>query len=186
MSKDQSTESTEANAEATEAKANAMGVDSTEVTDTEAEAANAQSANGTDETSVNDRLLRESKEWKAKALEAKKELERIKEGEKKKQGKYQELADEYKAKLDKYNRDKNSELINSLKEHEIKKFSDKQLDNVTKFLKRVSDDELTAYLLHILDNVADVADPKIKKFMQNFRDVLVNIKRINKPTKDSK
>lgn len=101
----------------------------------------------------------------------------------------QDIIDRYdkvEKELDKYNRDKNSELIQSLKEFDIKKFTEKQLDNVTKFLKRVSDDELTAYLLHILDNVADVADPKIKKFMQNFRDVLINIKRINKPTKDSK
>jgi len=85
--------------------------------------------------------------------------------------------------LDKYNRDKNSELIQSLKEYDIKKLSDKQIDNVTKFLKRVGDDELTAYLLHVLDNVPDVSDPKIKKFMISFKDVLVNIKRINKPTK---
>jgi len=91
--------------------------------------------------------------------------------------------DKVEKELDKYNRDKNSELINSLKEYEIKKFSDKQLDNVTKFLKRVGEDELTAYLLHVLDNVPDVSDPKIKKFMQSFRDVLVNIKRINKPVK---
>jgi hypothetical protein len=72
-----------------------------------------------------------------------------------------------------------------LKEYEIKKFSDKQLDNVTKFLKRVGEDELTAYLLHVLDNVPDVSDAKIKKFMQNFRDVLINIKRINKPSDSS-
>lgn len=83
--------------------------------------------------------------------------------------------------LDKYNRDKNSELIQSLKERDIKKLTEKQLDNVTKFLGRVGDDELTAYLLHVLDNVPDVSDPKIKKFMQHFRDTLKNIKRINKP-----
>jgi hypothetical protein len=91
--------------------------------------------------------------------------------------------DKVEKELDKYNRDKNSELINSLKEFEIKKFSDKQLENVTKFLKRVGEDELTAYLLHVLDNVPDVSDTKVKKFMQSFRDVLINIKRINKPTK---
>jgi hypothetical protein len=89
--------------------------------------------------------------------------------------------DKVEKELDKYNRDKNSELINSLKEYDIKKLSDKQLENVTKFLKRVGHDELTAYLLHVLDNVPDVSDPKIKKFMQTFKDVLVNIKRINKP-----
>lgn len=98
----------------------------------------------------------------------------------------QDIIDRYDAvvkELDKYNRDKNSELIQSLKEYDIKKFTEKQLDNVTKFLKRVGDDELTAYLLHVLDNVPDVSDPKIKKFMISFKDVLVNIKRINKPTK---
>jgi hypothetical protein len=89
--------------------------------------------------------------------------------------------DKVEKELDKYNRDKNSELIQSLKEYDIKKLSDKQLDNVTKFLKRVGEDELTAYLLHVLDNVPDVSDPKIKRFMQTFKDVLVNIKRINKP-----
>ena len=93
--------------------------------------------------------------------------------------------DKIEKELDKYNRDKNSELINSLKEYEIKKFSDKQLENVTKFLKRVGEDELTAYLLHVLDNVPDVSDAKVKKFMQSFRDVLINIKRINKPSDSS-
>lgn len=90
--------------------------------------------------------------------------------------------DKVEKELDKYGRDKNSELIQALKEFDIKKLSEKQLENASKFLKRVGDDELTAYLLHVLDNVPDVSDAKIKKFMQGFRDVLVNIKRINKPT----
>jgi ATPase family associated with various cellular activities (AAA) len=89
--------------------------------------------------------------------------------------------DQVEKELAKYNRDKNSELINSLKEFDIKKLTEKQLNNVTKFLQRVGQDELTAYLLHVLDNVPDVSDPKIKRFMQTFKDVLVNIKRINKP-----
>ena len=96
----------------------------------------------------------------------------------------QDILDRYdkvEKELDKYNRDKNSELIQSLKEFNIKNLTEKQLDNVTKFLKRVGDDELTAYLLHVLDHVPDVSDPKIKKFMQSFKDVLINIKRINKP-----
>jgi hypothetical protein len=100
----------------------------------------------------------------------------------------QDIIDRYdniEKELDKYNRDKNSELINSLKEYDIKKMSDKQLSNITKFLKRVGEDELTAYLLHILDNVSDISDVKVKKFMQNFRDVLMNIKRINKPVDKS-
>jgi len=91
--------------------------------------------------------------------------------------------DQIEKELGKYNRDKNSELIQSLKEYDLKKFNDKQLANIVKFLKRVGEDELTAYLLHILDNVPDVTDTKIKKFLQEFRDTLVSIKRINKPEK---
>jgi hypothetical protein len=88
--------------------------------------------------------------------------------------------DKIEKELDKYNRDKNSELVQSLKEYDIKDFTQKQLDNITKFLKRLGDDELTAYLLHVLDNVPDVSDEKIKKFMKNFADNLLNVRRINK------
>jgi len=91
--------------------------------------------------------------------------------------------DKIEKELDKYNRDKNSELIQSLKEFDVKDFTDAQIQNVTKFLKRVGDDELTAYLLHILDSGVDVSNPKVKKFMQTFKDVLVRIKEINKPQK---
>jgi hypothetical protein len=83
--------------------------------------------------------------------------------------------------LEKYNRDKNSELIQSLKEIDITKLSDKQLANAVKFLKNVGDDEKTAYLLFILDNIADVTNPKLKKFLLEFEDLLRTIKKINKP-----
>jgi hypothetical protein len=92
--------------------------------------------------------------------------------------------DKVEKELDKYNRDKNSELIQSLKEVDIKTLTDKQIDNVVKFLKRVSDDELTAYLLYILDNLvignngSSEADPKVIKLMQNFKTVLKNIRGI--------
>jgi hypothetical protein len=85
--------------------------------------------------------------------------------------------------LKKYNRDKNSELIQSLKELDLGKFTEKQLNNITKFLKGVGEDELTAYLLFILDNNLDISKPKIKGFMLEFKDVLGTIKRINKPSK---
>lgn len=88
--------------------------------------------------------------------------------------------DQIEKELNKYNRDKNSELVQSLKEYDIKDLTAKQLDNATKFLKRLSDDELTAYLLHVLDNVPDVSDPKIKNFMKTFAESLVNVRRINK------
>ena len=82
--------------------------------------------------------------------------------------------------LEKYNRDKNSELIQSLKEIEITKLTDKQLMNCVKFLNNVGDDEKTAYLLFILDNIADVTNPKLKKFLLEFEDLLRTIKKINK------
>ena len=85
--------------------------------------------------------------------------------------------------LEKYNRDKNSELIQSLKELDITKLKDNQLDNVVKFLNNVGDDEKTAYLLYILDNIADVSNPKLKRFLLKFEDLLRTIKKINKPTK---
>ena len=89
--------------------------------------------------------------------------------------------DNIKKDLEKYNRDKNSELIQSLKEKDIAKLSEKQLGNIVKFLNNVGDDEKTAYLLWILDNIADIGDPKIKKFLLQFEDLLRTIKKINKP-----
>lgn len=83
--------------------------------------------------------------------------------------------------LKKYNRDKNSELIQSLKELDLNKLSDKQISNASKFLKTIGEDELTAYLLFILDNNLDITTTKIKSFMLEFKDVLQTIKKINRP-----
>ena len=66
---------------------------------------------------------------------------------------------------------------------DLSKFTEKQLTNVTKFLKGVGEDELTAYLLFILDNNLDISKDKIKKFLLGFEDVLRTIKKINKPGK---
>jgi hypothetical protein len=89
--------------------------------------------------------------------------------------------DKVKDDLAKYNRDKNSELIQSLRELTLDKLSDKQVANAAKFLKTVGEDELTAYLLYILDNNLDITKPKIKSFMLEFEGVLRTIKKINKP-----
>ncbi len=85
--------------------------------------------------------------------------------------------------LAKYNRDKNSELIQSLKEIDIAKLNERQLANIVKFLKNVGDDEKTAYLLFILDNMVDISNSKMKKFLLEFEDLLITIKKINKPGK---
>jgi len=89
--------------------------------------------------------------------------------------------DKVKPQLLKYNRDKNSELIQALREKDVTKFTEKQLDNVYKFLEKVGDDEKTAYLLYILDNIADVTNPKLKAFLLKFETLLKTIKKINKP-----
>lgn len=91
--------------------------------------------------------------------------------------------DGIKKELDKYNRDKSSELIQSLKEIEIIKLTDKQLINCVKFLKGVGDDERTAYLLFILDGMTDLTNPKLKKFLLEFEDLLRTIKKINLPSR---
>ena len=83
--------------------------------------------------------------------------------------------------LEKYNRDKNSELIHSLKAIDISTLNEKQLGNIVKFLGRVGDDEKTAYLLWILDNVADINNKKMKGFLLQFEELLRKIKKINKP-----
>ena len=83
--------------------------------------------------------------------------------------------------LAKYNRDKNSELIQSLKEIDISTLSEKQLTNIVKFLENVGDDEKTAYLLWILDNVADIGNKKMKGFLLHFEELLRTIKKVNKP-----
>jgi hypothetical protein len=88
--------------------------------------------------------------------------------------------DDIKKDLEKYNRDKNTELIQNLKEIDIRNLNEKQLENAVKFLKNVNDDEKTAYILHILENVSDICNPKIKKFLLNFEDLLKTIQKINK------
>jgi len=85
--------------------------------------------------------------------------------------------DEVKGELTKYNRDKNTELIESLKKIDIAKLNKKQQDNVVAFLKRVSDDELVAYLLYILDSPIELLE--IKDFLRNFKDSLASIQKHN-------
>jgi hypothetical protein len=91
--------------------------------------------------------------------------------------------DRVKKDLARYNRDKNSELLNSLKEIDVTDLKEKQLDNIVKFLRNVGDDEKTGYLLWLVDNVQDVSNPKLKRLLLEFRDLLVTIQGINKPGK---
>ena len=89
--------------------------------------------------------------------------------------------EEVKPELTRYNRDKNSELIQTLKSEDITKLSKRQLDNVAAFLKTVSDDELTAYLLYILDHPTIEVTGNIKAFLQEFTENLKTIQKHNDP-----
>jgi hypothetical protein len=60
--------------------------------------------------------------------------------------------DEIKEQLKDLTRDKKSELLNSLKQKNIMDFSDKQKENVKRFILTVSEDEAVAYILKILDD----------------------------------
>ena len=85
--------------------------------------------------------------------------------------------DEIKVKLSKYNRDKNSELINSLKEINLIELNDFQLENVIKFLKQVSEDECVGYLVDIMDDNDNsfAINPRVQFFFSNFPDLLDTI-----------
>jgi len=88
--------------------------------------------------------------------------------------------DDIESDLDKFNRDKNSELINSLKVYKLKDLKQSQISNLIKFLNRIGDDEKTSYLLYLIDSEhTDPSDPKTKKFFSEFREHMINIRRIN-------
>ena len=50
-----------------------------------------------------------------------------------------------------FNRDKKSELLTNMKERKISQLKPKQIENLTRFLGTISDDEIVGYLLHVLD-----------------------------------
>ncbi len=91
--------------------------------------------------------------------------------------------DKVKKDLEKYNRDKKSELLQAAKELDLNKLSEDQLKNLTKFLKSCGEDELTGYLVYLLDNNLDVTKDKFKNFMLEFKDLLMTVKKINKGIK---
>lgn len=79
--------------------------------------------------------------------------------------------DKVKDDLEKYNRDKKSELIQGLKEYDINKLKKKQIDNIVCFLKTLSDDEKTSYLLHLIDkNTGD--EENLVYLLKDFHDWL--------------
>jgi hypothetical protein len=61
---------------------------------------------------------------------------------------YPEIAED----LKRFNRDKNSELLNGLKKFKITEWNKTQCENVKNFLLTVSEDELVGYLIFVLDD----------------------------------
>ncbi len=87
--------------------------------------------------------------------------------------------------LERFNRDKNTELIFSLKERDLSKLNGKQIGNIIKFLETVGEDENAAYLLSILDSNVDVTSPNYERLLLHFVGLLKNIKEINRPESKS-
>lgn len=63
-----------------------------------------------------------------------------------------ERYDELKEQIESLNRDKKSELLNSLKQMNIMGLKDYQRENVKKFILSISDDEAVSFILKVLDD----------------------------------
>lgn len=82
--------------------------------------------------------------------------------------------------LSKYNRDKKEELLQSLKGQKLAELNEKQLDNVAKFLKSISDDTLTAYLIFVVEESKEVGSRVVKDFMKKH--FVAELTQINERT----
>jgi flagellar biosynthesis chaperone FliJ len=68
-----------------------------------------------------------------------------------------------------FNRDKKSELLANMKERRISQLKVKQLENLTRFLGTISDDEIVGYILHVLDTEYNLSEEnKENKMAEKF------------------
>tara|TARA_R110000772_G_scaffold2410_1_gene8314 strand:+ start:36878 stop:38266 length:1389 start_codon:yes stop_codon:yes gene_type:complete len=93
-----------------------------------------------------------------------------------------------KIELEKFNRDKYSELLTEARSSDIHKWTNKEIDNFGEFLKDCGADERVGFLLYIIDNAANlyskgVNSPSVKTLLRRFADDLRRIKSINKDNK---
>jgi hypothetical protein len=73
-------------------------------------------------------------------------------------------------------KDKKSELLMKLKATDITKFNTKQTENIKLFILDLRKEELTSYLLYILDKNEFLVNEKLKEFMRDERFVrIVNL-----------
>jgi len=86
-----------------------------------------------------------------------------------------ERYDELKEQIESLNRDKKSELLNSLKQMNIMGLKDYQRENVKKFILSISDDEAVSFILKILDDdykymkVNDDDNDAVEEFLSDER-----------------
>ncbi len=82
-----------------------------------------------------------------------------------------------KKQLEEANRDKKSELLNNLKERDLKKLKGKEVDNLIGFLGVIQEDERVAFLTHIVDNCQDdeLRKDPYNKILKAFKGLLQQI-----------
>lgn len=83
--------------------------------------------------------------------------------------------------IKKSNRDKKSELLNNLREMDLLKLKDNQVENLIKFLNIVDEDELVGYLTHLIDSGMDDVLKKqpYSTILKSFKVVLRKISSLS-------
>lgn len=83
--------------------------------------------------------------------------------------------------IEKTNRDRKSEIIMQLKEMDLKKLNDKQVNNLIQFLDLLDDDELMGFLTDVLDEGSEhsMNDEPIKTILTSFSDKLTRISKMS-------
>jgi len=91
--------------------------------------------------------------------------------------------------LEKFNRDKYSELLTEAKKARIDKWGNKEIDNFAEFLKVCSPDERVGFMLYVIDQATQsysqgVNTPSVRTLLRKFPEDLKRIKSINRANKN--
>ena len=94
-----------------------------------------------------------------------------------------------KKELEKFNRDKYSELLTEAKKAKIDKWNDREIDNFAEFLKVCSPDERVGFMLYVIDHATQnfsqgVNTPPVRNLLRKFPEDLKRIKSINRANKN--
>jgi hypothetical protein len=83
--------------------------------------------------------------------------------------------------IQKANRDKKSELVGNLREMDVKKLKPNQIENLIKFTHILQEDELVAYLTHIIDNGMDddLKKPPFGTILKAHKPLLMKIQNLS-------